>query len=47
MPDNEDSFGLEVLLSLDDVLSKVLAIVANLSVHVIHHKWLGKIEFIV
>jgi len=42
MPHSVDSLGLEVLLCFDDVLGEVLAIVGNLSPHVVDHEGLSE-----
>lgn len=47
MPENENALCLEVLLSLDDVFNVVLAVVLNLSPHVVHHKGLSEVILVV
>ena len=47
VPEDEDSLGLEGILSLDDVLGGVLAVVGNLSPHVVHKEWLSEVVFVV
>ena len=47
MPKNEDVLGLEVLLSLDDVLDVVLTVVLDFGPHVVNHEWLRKVKLVV
>lgn len=47
MPEDEDTLGLEGILGLDHVLSEVLAVVANLSPHVVDQEGLGEVVFVV
>ena len=47
MPQGEDSLAPEGILGLDDVLSEVLAVVADLSPHFVDEEGLRKVEFIV
>lgn len=47
MPENENSLRLKGLLSLDDVLSEVLAVVGNLSPEVVNKERLSEVVFIV
>ena len=47
VPDNEDRLGLEGLFSLDDMLSEILAVVGNLSPHVVYKEWLTEVIFVV
>jgi len=47
VPQNENSLAPEGVLSLDDVLGKVLAIVADFSPHVVDEEWLREVEFVV
>ncbi len=47
MPEDEDSLASEGVLSLDEVLSEVLAVVGNLSEHVVHQEGLREVEFVV
>ena len=47
MPQGEDSLAPEGVLGLDDVLSEVLTVVADLSPHVVDKEGLRKVEFIV
>ena len=43
MPGDEDALGLEVLLGFDEVLGEVLAVVRDLSPHVVHHEGLREV----
>jgi hypothetical protein len=47
VPENEDSLGLEGILSLDEMLNGVLAIVSHLSPEVVHEEGLREVVFIV
>ena len=47
MPEDKDSLGLKGLFGLDDVLGKVLAVVRNLSPHVVDEEWLSEVVFVV
>lgn len=47
MPENEDSLALEGVLSLDDVLYAELAVVVDLSPHVVDQEGLSEVVFIV
>lgn len=47
MPENEDSLGLECVLSLDEMLNSVLSVVCHLSPEVVNKEWLSEVVFIV
>ena len=47
VPENEDSLGLECVLSLDEMLNSVLSVVCHLSPEVVHEERLGEVVFIV
>ena len=47
VPENEDSLGLEGILSLDNVFNVIFTIVVNFSPHVVYHEWLSEVVFIV
>ena len=47
MPENEDSLGLECVLSLDEMLNSVLSVVCHLSPEVVNEEWLSEVVFIV
>lgn len=47
MPDNEYAFGFEVVLSFDQVLCEVFAVVLHFCPQVVDHKWLGEVVFVV
>jgi hypothetical protein len=47
VPDDKDTFGLQGVLSLDDVLSEVLSIVADLCKHVVDEEGLSEVVFVV
>lgn len=47
VPEDEDSLGFEGVLSLDDMLNGVFAVVVDLSPHVIDEEGLSEVIFIV
>ena len=47
MPDGEDSLGLEDLFGLVESLSEELAVVGDVSVHVVHHEGLAQAVLVV
>jgi hypothetical protein len=47
VPKDEDSLSFKVMLSLNNVLSKVLAIVANFCPHIVNHEWFSKVVLVV
>lgn len=47
MPDGEDSLGLEDLFGLEEGFSEELAVVGDVSVHVVHHEWLAQAVLVV
>ena len=47
MPENEDSLGLECVLSLDEMLNSVLSVVCHLSPEIVDEEGLSEVVFIV
>lgn len=47
MPWDKNSLGLEGLLGLDDRLSEDLAVMGNLSVHIVDEEWLSEVILVV
>ena len=47
VPENEDALGLEGLFSLDDMFGEILAVVTDLSPHIVEHEWLTEVKFVV
>ena len=47
VPEDEDSLGLEDILSLNEMLNRVLSIVSDLGPHVVDEEGLGEVVFIV
>jgi hypothetical protein len=47
VPDDEDSLGLEGILSSDEVFGEVFSVLGNFSPHVVNHEGFGEVIFVV